>query len=674
MPVVGGGQDAFGQGMAGPGAAGLRVGEVGEAYAGRKVPLRVAVQQLLREVRALPVLLPARHHQPRPRLRQPLRRALRPLGEAVGQDRGHLLGAVEEEEQGAACGAGETGQAFGGEVAQVGGGGIRGGRHDPGGPGERSARRVGHRGVGVLEVGAAQPEGGGRGGAPVAAGGEGRELCRTAAAGRSDEAEDAGRALGESGELPGDRGPFDRLGRICPARVTGERARRTVLAHGGGRQFQHAGEVEVGAVRRDRRRVLREQVAEGAGPDGAERDRVSAVAVAALQGGAEDGDHRAGLGVEHGASGGPAAQPQGVPSRGADRQLQDVFEEMEAVGGGVGHGGRAEHPGLAPAAGGEPDVGAGLDGVAHGHGQRVHAEPFGTDERQVELGERGHGIGGHHAAAVTAGVQHEPGRPVDGLMAGDDGATMIGHEPDPPGPAGQIKNPHEFPVPPGPGSLPALPGTLLAPAPPGPYGIAGLAIATPIGRPGLADLPIPLPHLTIGGPGAPRDLPVPQPSITIDTPGTLTDLQVSRPNPPALLPRSAVIASAGTCLRVARPEPRVLLAGRAVTPPDPPTGLTRLPTPLFRRQTRVARLPTPGPRRPSHLALLPTHTPRRQTRLTRLPLPKPRRPTRLPRDPFPPPRHPRTGAGGERRRSVGGVTFCRHGRTSPPYARSCCRR
>lgn len=163
------------------------------------------------------------------------------------------------------------------------------------------------------------------------------------------------------------------------------------------------------------------------------RDRVSAVAVAALQGGAEDGDHRAGLGVEHGASGGPAAQPEGVPSRGADRQLQDVFEEMEAVGGGVGHGGRAQHTGLAPAAGGEPDVGAGLDGVAHGHRQRVHAESFGPDERQVQLGQRGHGIGGHHTTAVTAGVQHEPGQPVDGLMAGDDGATVIGHEPDPRG-------------------------------------------------------------------------------------------------------------------------------------------------------------------------------------------------------------------------------------------------
>ncbi|MDH6619794.1 hypothetical protein M2163_006902 [Streptomyces sp. SAI-135] len=146
----------------------------------------------------------------------------------MGEDRGHLLRAVEEEEQGAAGRAGEPGQPLGGGVAQVGGGGVRGGRHDPGRPGERAAGRVGHRGVGVLQVGAAQPERGCRGGAAVTAGGEGRELCRAAAAGWSDEAEDGALALGERGELPCDRGPFDRLRRVRAAR---EGARRAVLAH-----------------------------------------------------------------------------------------------------------------------------------------------------------------------------------------------------------------------------------------------------------------------------------------------------------------------------------------------------------------------------------------------------------------------------------------------------------
>ncbi|MFG2731288.1 hypothetical protein [Streptomyces canus] len=97
---------------------------------------------------------------------------------------------------------------------------------------------------------------------------------------------------------------------------------------------------------------------------------------------------------------------------------------------------------------------------------------------------------------------------------------MIGHEPDPPGPTGQINDPHELLVPPGPGNLPALPptrtpGTLLAPAPTGPFGIA---MATSSGPHGLADLPAPFPNLTIGGPGAPTDLPASRP----DPPGLLT--------------------------------------------------------------------------------------------------------------------------------------------------------
>lgn len=229
--------------------------------------------------------------------------------------------------------------------------------------------------------------------------------CRVVRRGRG-----RGRSLGERGELPGDRGPLDRLCRVFPVHVTGQGAGRAVLAHRGGRQLQHTGEVEVGAVRRDRRGVLRQQVGEGAGADGADRNRVAAGAVGAVQGGAEDGDHRAGDGVEHGSSGGPAARPQRVPSRGADRQLQCSFEEMAAVGCRVGHGSRSEYPGLAPAAGRKPHIGAGLDGVAHGEGQRVHVEALGPHERQVQPGQRGHRVGAHHAPAVT-GVQYEPPSP-----------------------------------------------------------------------------------------------------------------------------------------------------------------------------------------------------------------------------------------------------------------------
>lgn len=228
MPVVRGGEGAVGEFVAGAGAAGLVVGEVGEGDAGRDVPARVAVQQLRREVRALPVLLPARHDQPRPGLPQPPRRAPRPLREAVGEDRGHLLGTVEEEEQGAAGVPGQPGQAFGGDVAEV---GVRRGRDDPGGPAERAARRVGHRVVGGLQVGTAQPEGGGGGGATVTAGGEGREFRRTTTTGRPDEPEHGGVAVGECGELPRGHGSLYRPRDVPPPDMTGQGTVRPVLAH-----------------------------------------------------------------------------------------------------------------------------------------------------------------------------------------------------------------------------------------------------------------------------------------------------------------------------------------------------------------------------------------------------------------------------------------------------------
>ncbi|MDH6619793.1 hypothetical protein M2163_006901 [Streptomyces sp. SAI-135] len=274
--------------------------------------------------------------------------------------------------------------------------------------------------------------------------------------------------------------------------------------------------------------------------------------MAAVQGGAEDGDHRAGVGVEHGSPGGPSAQPQGVPARGADRQLQGVVQEMEAVGGRVRDGGGTEHAGLAPAAGGQPHIGAGPDGVTHGDGQRVHAEPLGPHERQVQLGQRGHRVGAHHTAAVT-GAQDQPGQPVDGLVTGDEGAVVVPDEAGPPQSSRQIVDPHEFRVPHGPGRE-LLPGFAAAI----PRGLISLATATP---------PVPL-------------------------------------TPRQRLP--------------------VLRGGRPAAPPGPRT--------------------CPAPLRPGH----------------------------LPRTCDVPPRALRAGDG--RHGSVDGVTPCRHGRTSPPYARSCARR
>ncbi|CAM5732976.1 hypothetical protein SHIRM173S_04706 [Streptomyces hirsutus] len=261
--------------VAGPCLDGLGGGQVAETHARGKTlgrgaarglalePAPMPVQQLRREerARALPVLRAAPHHQARPGPPQPPCRAVAPLGEAAGQEGRHLLGAVEEEQQRAAGTAGQAGEAGRAGVAEVFGSGRgpgAGGGDDAGGPVERPLGRVGDGEVVLPQIGAAQPQRGAAG--PVAAGGERRELRRTAAAGRPDETEDRGRAVFERGELRGDGGPLHRND------VSGgECARRAVLPDRGGGEFQHTGEVEVGAVRRDRRRVLGEEGGEGPG-------------------------------------------------------------------------------------------------------------------------------------------------------------------------------------------------------------------------------------------------------------------------------------------------------------------------------------------------------------------------------------------------------------------------
>ncbi|MCX4917395.1 hypothetical protein OOK28_28040 [Streptomyces sp. NBC_00687] len=274
--------------------------------------------------------------------------------------------------------------------------------------------------------------------------------------GGHDEPEDGGGARLEGGELPDDVGAFDGFG--CRSHRPG-RARwtRSVRADRGRGELQGAGEVQIGSVRGHRHRVAGEQVGERAG-DAAQGDgeagcpvdggvpRAGGVLGPREQGGAEDRDHGAGGGVDDRSSGRSAAQPEGVRARGADRQLQYAVQEMTAVGGGVRHGGRLQHPCLAPGARRDPDVGAGRDVVPHGDGKRVEAETFGADERQTGVGQRDHGVGRHHTAAVT-GVQHEPDQAVDGFVAGDDRSVVVGGEPRAAGASRQVADAHQGVVP-----------------------------------------------------------------------------------------------------------------------------------------------------------------------------------------------------------------------------------
>lgn len=256
---------------------------------------------------------------------------------------------------------------------------------------------------------------------PGTAGGEGRQLGRTAAARRADQAQHAGAARVEGGELACHPRPFDRFPGIRSAVRHGFRDRR-------GREGEHAGQVEVGAVGRDRRRVLGEEVGERARGRAAQRHGEADVAVAGAEGGAEDPEDGAGGHVEHGPAGRSPAQPERVAPAGADGQLQGVAEEVEAVGGGVGDVGGAQHPGLAPAPGGDAYVGPGLDAVPRAQRQRCGAEALGAHEGQAEGGQRDDVGCGHDAAAAPGGAQDQPGQAVDRFVAGEHRAVVVGEE------------------------------------------------------------------------------------------------------------------------------------------------------------------------------------------------------------------------------------------------------
>nr|WP_308283670.1 hypothetical protein [Streptomyces glomeratus] len=162
-----------------------------------------------------------------------------------------------------------------------------------------------------------------------------------------------------------------------------------------------------------------------------------------VQPGAEDVQHGAGGGVEDGSSGGPAARAERFGARRADRRLQGVVEEAAAVAGPVGDGGRAEHPGLAPAARGDPDVRTGLDTVPCRDGERAQAQPLGADEGEVRVRQGRHRVGIQHAGASARRVQQQAGRPLDGLVAGDHRASAVDCEPGAAGASGQVAHPYK---------------------------------------------------------------------------------------------------------------------------------------------------------------------------------------------------------------------------------------
>ncbi len=380
----------------------------------------------------LPVLGAAADHHPHPAVAEPLDRARGPVGEPVGQLGRHLLGPVQQDHQRAPGGPGQAGDPFGRDGPHVAVRARRG--EDAPGLSQRAGEGVGDGGVVGVQIRAAQPHRGRGAGTLAAAAGERGEFGRTAGAGIADESHDEG---GEGAELPQQLGPFDRVG---PGTGAADRA------HGGRGEFEDGGQVEVLPVGRDGRGIAPQQVGEGpvrgrrGGPQG---QRESRRTMSALQCRAEDGEHSARRGVEHGAAGGPATQPQRVAAVRPDRQLHCLGDEMEAVGGGVGHLCRSEDPGLAPAAGGQPHVCPRLDPLTRTDRQGPHTEAVGAHQREAGLRQRGDGVGLREAGAVAGRVQHQPHQPVDSLMAGHDRAELVGDEPGATRPPRQIADTYQ---------------------------------------------------------------------------------------------------------------------------------------------------------------------------------------------------------------------------------------
>ncbi len=255
MAGVGGGERAVRDAEPGAGRPRLRFRQRTEAHTADEPGVHAAVRAVVggrgvekggREVgtRLLPVLGPAGHDEPGAGVPQPARRPRAPGGEAVRERGRHLLGAVEQQHQRpprVPQQAGDTARRDVPESVVTARRGVRRGEDAPG-PLQGAGDGVGHGRVGVPQVGAAQPQGGGGLGTPGTAGGERGKFRGAAGAGIADEAEYLRGPSGEAGELPSRVGPFD------GPRVQGAGA---VGADRGGREVQGARQVQVTAVAGD---------------------------------------------------------------------------------------------------------------------------------------------------------------------------------------------------------------------------------------------------------------------------------------------------------------------------------------------------------------------------------------------------------------------------------------
>lgn len=201
MPFVGGGDGPGHKPVPLPGALRLGGGQGTDPQRGRQ-PVRGCrgpVQYVLRIERSgqLPVFGSAGDDHSRPAGAQPVHRPRCPVGQPVGQQRRHLLGPVEQYEQGPRCLVREPCHLRGGDEVQVVAPGARRGEDASGLP-QGAREGVGDRGVVGVQVGAAQPYGGCGFRAFGAAGGERREFGRAARSRIADHAHHQG---GEGVEL-----------------------------------------------------------------------------------------------------------------------------------------------------------------------------------------------------------------------------------------------------------------------------------------------------------------------------------------------------------------------------------------------------------------------------------------------------------------------------------------
>ncbi|MFD8287139.1 hypothetical protein ACFV2B_02760 [Streptomyces lavendulae] len=356
--------------------------------------------------------------------------------------RRHLLGGVQHDQQRPPGGRGQPGHPLG-RPRRHGPRPARG--DDPAGRFEGPGHGVGQGGVPGPQVGPAQPQRRRGEGAARAVGGEGGEGGGAAGAGGADQAQDRALAGGEGGQPGGDRGARHGLRRGVGHGAEGLGAGR---AEGGRGELQHPGEVEVGPVPRHGGGVAFQQGREGAAGRrrgaGAQRDGEVPGAVLRAESGAEDREHRSGLRVEDRPPAGLRAPPEGVPAVRADRQLDGGGQEMGAAGRGVGdlRTGR-EHPRLAPAPRGEAYVRPRRDLLAGRDRQRPQPQPVGPYEGQPEVRQGGHVLRAGGPAPVARTVQHHPARSVDGRVAGDHRAAVVGHEAAAARPPGLVADQHE---------------------------------------------------------------------------------------------------------------------------------------------------------------------------------------------------------------------------------------